>query len=180
MNIYTRGGDGGSTDLLGGGRVRKDAARIEACGAVDELSASLGFCLAALRDEELGRLLQEVQRRLFVIGSLLGDVRERPGPRPDKMRLAPEDVAALETAIDRGQAELPPLRSFLLPGGAEAGGRLHLARTVCRRAERRVVALAQQEELPPLLLPYLNRLSDLLFVLARVVNRREGSPEIPW
>jgi cob(I)alamin adenosyltransferase len=180
VKIYTRGGDGGDTGLLGKGRVRKDVRRIEACGAVDELNASLGFCLAAIRDADLCHLLQEVQRRLFTVGALLGDVRKRPGPLPEKMRLAPEDVAALETAIDRSETELSPLESFLLPGGAEAAARLQLARTVCRRAERRVVSLTEREEIEPAVLAYLNRLSDLLFVLARVANRRAGAPEIPW
>lgn len=180
MKIYTRAGDGGDTGLLGQARVRKHAQRIEACGAVDELNAALGLAAAVLQDADLCELLQDVQRRLFAVGALLGDVRTDPTDRPEKMRLGPEQVADLERAIDRGEAALSPLRSFLLPGGCEAAARLHLARAVCRRSERRVVALAEREEVSPVILAYLNRLSDLLFVLARLSNHRSGAPEVPW
>ena len=180
MKIYTRTGDTGDTGLLGEGRVRKNTLRIEACGAVDELSAALGVTAVALQDAGLLDLLHGIQRQLFAIGAQLGDVRSDPGTIPEKMQIAPDHVAGLERAIDENEAGLGRLQSFLLPGGCDGGARLHFARTVCRRAERRVVALAEREAVPPVLLAYLNRLSDLLFVLARVVNRRAGVPELPW
>jgi cob(I)alamin adenosyltransferase len=180
VKIYTRTGDAGDTGLLGEGRVRKNALRIEACGAVDELNAALGVAAAAPQDADLCDLLHGLQRDLLAIGAQLGDVRTDSGNFPQKMQLGPDHVTALERAIDKSEAELAPLQSFLLPGGCEGGARLHLARTVCRRAERRVVALTEHEAVPPLILAYLNRLSDLLFVLARVANRRARTPEIPW
>ena len=180
VKIYTRTGDAGDTGLLGEVRVRKNALRIEACGAVDELNAAVGVAAAALQDADLRDLLHSLQRQLLAIGAHLGDVRSDPGTLPEKMRLGPDHVSALERAIDTCEAELTPLQSFLLPGGCEAGARLHVARTVCRGAERRVVALAEHEAVPPVILAYLNRLSDLLFVLARVANRRAGVSEIPW
>ncbi len=180
MKIYTRTGDGGDTGLLGEVRVRKNSLRIEACGAVDELNAALGVAAAALQDDDLLGLLQGIQRQLLAVGAQLGDARSDPGAAPEKMRLAPEHVAGLERAIDEHEAGLARLQSFLLPGGCEGGARLHAARTVCRRAERRVVALAEREEVSPVILAYLNRLSDLLFVLAREINRRAGTSEILW
>jgi cob(I)alamin adenosyltransferase len=180
VKIYTRTGDAGETGLLGEGRVRKDALRIEACGAIDELNAAVGTAEAALRDADLRELLHGIQRKLFAMGAQVGDVRTNRGAAPEKMRLGPEDISLLERAIDTIEAELPPLSSFLLPGGCEAGARLHLARTVCRRAERRVVTLAERESVAPVILAYLNRLSDFLFVAARVANRRAGVPELPW
>lgn len=180
MKIYTRTGDGGETGLLGGGRLPKSALRIESCGALDELSACLGMAAAASTDPEILRQLTAIQRDLFAVGARLGDGRQAPGRQPEKARLTDEGVADLERAIDRAQAELPPLKSFLLPGGCEAAARLHHARAVCRRVERRVVALAEREEVPPVVLAYLNRLSDLLFVLARLANLRAGAPELPW
>jgi cob(I)alamin adenosyltransferase len=170
----------GETGLLGEGRVRKDAIRIEACGAVDELNAAIGTADAVLQDADLRELLHAVQRKLFAVGAQLGDVRTHRAAVPEKMHLGPEDVARLERAIDTLEAELTPLSSFLLPGGCVAGAQLHLARTVCRRAERRVVTLAERETVAPVILAYLNRLSDLLFVAARAANRRAGVPELPW
>jgi cob(I)alamin adenosyltransferase len=180
VKIYTRTGDGGETGLLGGRRVRKHARRVEAYGAVDELNAYLGFARAGLSDADLVSLLTAIQRDLFAIGTQVSDVRGPAAARTEKAVLAEARVADLEQAIDRVQAELAPLTQFILPGGCEAGARLHLARTVCRRAERRIVALAEEEEVSPVTLAYLNRLSDLLFVLARLANQRAGVAEIPW
>lgn len=180
MKIYTRTGDSGQTGLLGVGRVRKNAARVEAYGGVDELNASLGFACAAVTDHELLDLLASVQRDLFAVGAQLADVRKDKGKDVGKETLPVQRVTDLERASDRFEEELPPLKRFILPGGCEAGARLHLARTVCRRAERRIVALAAEEEVPALILAYVNRLSDLLFVLARLVNHRAGAGEIAW
>jgi cob(I)alamin adenosyltransferase len=180
VKIYTRAGDAGETGLLGGRRVRKSIPRVAAYGEVDELNASLGVVRAALADQEIGRLLGEIQCDLFALGAQIADARPEAVERTPKAVFAEAKVTSLERAIDRAEAGLAPLRQFILPGGCEAAARLHLARTVCRRAERRVVALAEQEEIAPAILAYLNRLSDLLFVLARLVNQRAGSAEIPW
>ena len=181
MKIYTRRGDRGETDLLGGPRVAKDHARVEAYGAVDELNAALGACVAALSEGDLRTLLCSLQESLFELGGYLAS------PDPEgraKGLVAPpldSDVSALESRIDELESELEPLRRFVLPGGTSAAAALHLARTVCRRAERRVVSL--QREVPEIAesaVRFLNRLSDLLFVLARVANRRAGVPELEW
>ncbi|HSB80014.1 MAG TPA: cob(I)yrinic acid a,c-diamide adenosyltransferase [Candidatus Methylomirabilis sp.] len=180
MKIYTRTGDRGETGLLGGGRVRKSALRVEAYGEVDELNATLGLCAAALSDPDLLPLLLEIQRDLLAMGTQLADVRKEKATSTEKADFPGEKVAVLERAIDRFEATLPPLRRFILQGGCEAGARLHLARTVCRRAERRIAALAEQEEVAPVILAYINRLSDLLFILARLVNQRAGTAETAW
>lgn len=180
MKIYTRTGDRGETGLFGGGRVRKNALRVEAYGEVDELNATLGLCAAALSDPDLLPLLLEIQRDLLAMGAQLADVRKEKATSPERADFPGEKVAVLERAIDRFEATLPPLRRFILQGGCEAGVRLHLARTVCRRAERRIAALAEQEEVAPVILAYINRLSDLLFILARLVNQRAGTAETAW
>ena len=172
--IYTRTGDAGETALRGGRRVPKDHPRVEACGALDELNSTLGAARAFLQDAELGTVLERVQRDLFVLGAEVS-APDQAGPRVDAAQ-----VLALEKEIDRLEAELPPLSAFILPGGHPAGGLLHLVRAVCRRAERRMVALARRELLNPEVVRYLNRLSDLLFVLARTVNRRAGVDETLW
>ena len=179
MKIYTRAGDDGSTGLLGAGRFSKGVGRIEAYGSVDELNATMGLALASGLGPEVDPVLREVQDDLFAIGSALAD------PEPDgrfARALKPARVSALEEAIDRAEATLPPLTQFLLPGGSEAAARLHLARTVCRRAERAVVRLSESpgEFVASELIAYLNRLSDLLFVLGRVENHRAGVGDIPW
>jgi cob(I)alamin adenosyltransferase len=181
MNIYTRTGDRGETGLFGGGRVPKDDRRVEAYGDVDELNATLGLARAIELMPRVDEVLVPIQRDLFAIGALLAT------PDPVKMReqlakarLDEERVAQLEAAIDAGEAELEPLRAFILPGGTPKAAALHVARTVCRRAERRVVTLAHDVEIPELAVMYLNRLSDLLFVLARVANRRAGAGEVTW
>lgn len=179
--IYTRTGDEGETGLFGGGRVPKSDHRVHAYGEVDELNAVIGWVLARMptdQDEVRKRLLL-VQGDLFALGAHLAtppDARSRghipplPEDRPDEF----------EQWIDQAEEEMEPLRSFILPGGSEAGAALHLARTVCRRAERAVVALSGHAEIDPLILIYLNRLSDLLFDLARLVNHHAGVPETPW
>jgi cob(I)alamin adenosyltransferase len=178
VKIYTRTGDTGETGLLGGVRVRKSVPRVEAYGTLDELSAMLGMAGAILADVEMAGLLRNVQRDLFALGAQLADVRGREGQPTGKATVPDARLAVLEQAIDRAQAELPPLRSFILPGGCEAGARLHLARTICRRAERRIAALAEAEPVAPVVLAYVNRLSDLLFVLARLANHRARIQEL--
>jgi len=180
VKVYTRRGDTGETDLFGGERVAKDHLRVEAYGAVDELNASLGAAAASSASADVRALVAELQARLFDLGAHLATpdpVRraksEIPGPRQ-------EDVDALEQRIDAFEGELVPLRRFVLPGGTAAAADFHLARTVCRRAERRAVALSRNESVDPLALRFLNRLSDLLFVLARVENRRAGRDDVEW
>ena len=176
MRIYTKRGDGGQTDLFGAGRTSKSSPRIEAVGTVDELNALLGAVSPELGEpnEDLRAILTQTQARLFELGADLA------APRSKTARLEPEAATELERAIDRLETELPPLKTFILPGGNRAAAALHTARAVCRRAERRVTALAEAETAPPSALVYLNRLSDLLFVMARAVNRRGGQTETPW
>jgi cob(I)alamin adenosyltransferase len=180
VKIYTRTGDAGETGLLGGARVRKSVLRVEAYGEIDELNASLGLAAVCLGDAGTAALVTRIQRDLFALSARIADVRAAGAAASDKTVFPEEQVTALERAIDAAEEALPALKTFLLPGGSEAGARLHLARTVCRRAERRLVALAAQEEVPPVFLAYLNRLSDLLFVLARSANARAGVPEVAW
>jgi cob(I)alamin adenosyltransferase len=177
LRIYTRAGDGGETGLWGGRRARKDDPRVEACGAVDELNAAVGWARALDPGAEVDAVLEAVQRDLLQVGADLADPGGRDGAAP---RLGPDRVRALEEAIDRLDARLPRLDRFILPGGSPAGAALHVARTVGRRAERRVVALAGREAVNPQVIAYLNRLSDLLFVLARTANRAAGIPETTW
>jgi cob(I)alamin adenosyltransferase len=173
--IYTRAGDRGETSLFGGQRVPKDHLRVEAYGSLDETNSALGLAIAFLRQRRLARLLREVQSDLFQLGAELAT------PGAPRSRLPPERTAELERLIDEYDARLPPLKNFVLPGGAPAAALLHLARALCRRAERAVVRLAREgEEVSPQALTYLNRLSDLLFVLARYVNKAEGREEVPW
>jgi cob(I)alamin adenosyltransferase len=193
MRIYTKTGDAGETGLFGGPRVSKDAERVEACGAVDELNAALGAARAQGADGELDRLLGAVQEQLFAVGANLATQpgAGHPPARSDRARaggstrsaVPPVDPAwtvALESAIDRFEGELAPLRHFILPGGTPAAASLHLARAVCRRAERSVVALHRREPIGAEVLAYLNRLSDFLFVAARVANQRAGVRETIW
>jgi cob(I)alamin adenosyltransferase len=180
VKIYTRTGDAGETGLLGGVRVRKSVLRVEAYGDIDELNACLGLAGVCLGDAEAVGPVRRIQRELFALSARLADVRAAGAAASDKTAFPVEYVTGLERAIDAAEEALPTLQRFLLPGGSEAGARLHLARTVCRRAERRLVALAAQEEVPPVFLAYLNRLSDLLFVLARSANARAGVPEVAW
>ena len=180
MKIYTKTGDRGETGLIGGARVLKSALRVEAYGEVDELNAVVGYARTRLIDERIGEALLGIQRDLFAIGAQLADPRGQVEKKAEKAAVGEARVKELEALIDRYDAILPPLRSFILPGGAEPGAILHLARAVCRRAERRMVALSQETPLSHVLLVYINRLSDLLFILARAANREAGVEEIPW
>jgi cob(I)alamin adenosyltransferase len=170
--ITTRTGDGGSTGLGDGSRVAKDSLRIAAIGTVDELNSCLGLLLAELADADLRALVTDVQHDLFELGGELSI--------PGFTCLQQAHIARLETALERFNAALEPLKEFILPGGTRAGATSHLARTVCRRAERDVVSLASSETLSPYCQQYLNRLSDLLFVVSRVINRRAGQPDVLW
>jgi cob(I)alamin adenosyltransferase len=178
VKIYTRTGDAGETSLFDGTRARKNDPRVDAYGEVDELNAWLGLACASPLDPALADELIRLQRDLFALGAQLADPADRLAARITKAVLGDQDVARLEQLIDRLEEELPPLRRFILAGGAPAGAALHIARTVCRRAERRMVAL--DPPVDPVLLRYVNRLSDLLFVLARVANHRAGVPEVEW
>jgi cob(I)alamin adenosyltransferase len=178
VKIYTRTGDDGTTGLIGPGRVRKSDARVEAYGSVDELNAALGAVGSLDTGEWFASVLGIAQERLFVIGATLATATEETRARIE--RLDESDIAGLEGAIDTLQTELPPLTQFILPGGTPLAAELHRARTVCRRAERRVVALADQHPTDPRVLRYLNRLADLLFVMARVANHRAGVAETTW
>jgi len=192
VKIYTRTGDDGTTGLFGGGRVRKDSGRVEAYGSVDELNALLGLARALRRDatalrrdaaepgaDDLDRLLERIQNDLFEVGA---DLATPPGARAEShvRRLVPDDARYMEEAIDRLEEELEPIRQFLLPGGDPFAAALHFARAVSRRAERRVVALDSQETVGEGILVFLNRLSDLLFVMGRAANRRAKTPEPAW
>jgi cob(I)alamin adenosyltransferase len=180
VKVYTRRGDRGETDLFGGMRVAKDDLRVEAYGAVDELNAFVGQARAASRHGDVRSLLRGVQSTLFDLGAYLAT--PDPGRREKSAIPVPddEDVRDLERSIDAFEGELEPLRSFVLPGGTPASSALHVARTVCRRAERRAVALDREQKLEPVALRYLNRLSDLLFVMARLENRRAGEADVAW
>ena len=178
MKIYTRAGDRGETSLFGGARVSKDDPLVDAYGEVDELNAWLGLVRASRVDPAIDEELVRLQRDLFALGAQLADPADKLAPRITKAIISDEDVSRLEALIDRLETDLPPLRRFILAGGTSAGAALHVARTVCRRAERRMVAL--EPPVDPVLLRYVNRLSDLLFVLARAVNHRGGVPETEW
>lgn len=178
MKIYTRTGDKGTTMLIGGSRVAKHDLRIETYGTVDELNSHIGLVADVADDNETKKLLLEIQDRLFIIGSHLA-----AEPGKSKMKLPDinaEDLSALEKAIDRMNDSLPEMKFFILPGGHVHVSYCHIARCVCRRAERKVTRLAEQSEVDPLIVTYLNRLSDYLFVLARFTGSRLGIEEKPW
>jgi cob(I)alamin adenosyltransferase len=181
MTIYTKTGDSGSTGLFGGGRVPKDHPRVSAYGDVDELNSTLGVVRATAPVQFFDSLLESVQRDLFAIGGHLAT----PDPAKvaqalEKAELSEARVAEFERLMDQADGELPPLRAFVLPAGTPKAAALHLARTVCRRAERSVVHLSHESEVPTLFIVYLNRLSDLLFTLARVANHRDGAGDVTW
>ncbi len=178
MKIYTRTGDTGETSLFSGDRARKDDPRVDAYGEIDELNAWLGLARASKLDPALGQDLEALQRDLFALGAQLADPADTLAPRVTKAVIDDDHIRRIEQLIDRLEGELSPLRRFILAGGTEAGAALHVARTVCRRAERRMVAL--DPPIDPVLLRYVNRLSDLLFVLARAANHRGGVPETQW
>jgi cob(I)alamin adenosyltransferase len=179
VKIYTKTGDTGETSLFDNTRVSKADPRVDAYGEVDELNATLGVARAAGLDADLTATIEAVQQELFAVGARLADPSSRIAGRVTKAAVTGDDVARLETTIDRLETELPPLRRFILPGGSPAGALLHLARTVCRRAERRAIALGP-DAVEPIVIVYLNRLSDLLFVMARAANHRAGVPETEW
>jgi cob(I)alamin adenosyltransferase len=179
VRIYTRTGDKGETGLVGGARVAKDSIRVQAYGNVDELNSVLGLSRSFLLDKQLDILIEEIQKDLFVAGADLASPETKTVGR-EIPRITPERILEMEKTIDRLQEELPPLKAFVLPSGGQTGALLHFARTVARRAERNIVTLSKTETINEQILPYINRLSDLLFVIARVVNHREGKTEIEW
>jgi len=181
MKIYTKTGDGGETTLFGGGRVSKHDIRVMAYGDVDELNSALGLAMATTPADFEHELLERIQRDLFAIGGQLATREpERVQRALAKAQIDESRVALIEEAIDRAEAVLPPLAAFVLPGGTAKAAALHAARTVCRRAERSVVALQGHEPLPPVIIMYLNRLSDLLFTLARLANQRAAVVDRTW
>ncbi|MDP3970843.1 MAG: cob(I)yrinic acid a,c-diamide adenosyltransferase [bacterium] len=185
MKIYTRKGDDGSTSLYGGRCTQKNEPRVETYGTLDELNSMIGAAQALLPQDidlpfELKPLLEIIQKDIFIIGTHIAshpDVEKKLKSLPE---FRPDGITWLEDAIDKIDDNLAPLKSFILPGGSPAGSMLHVARTVCRRAERRVVALAEKEQVDPYIMQYLNRLSDFLFDLARLVNQAEGKQELLW
>ena len=186
MKIYTKTGDSGETGLYGGVRVSKTHARVAAYGDVDETNAALGLARATLQSSpdcaDLVGMLERAQRDLFALGARLADPQHKIADRVSKAVITADDIGRLEGWIDRLEDSLPPLRRFVLAGGAPGGAALHVARTICRRAERAMVGLleGEAEAFEPELLVYVNRLSDLLFVMARAANQRTGAPEIEW
>ncbi|MDP9361952.1 MAG: cob(I)yrinic acid a,c-diamide adenosyltransferase [Acidobacteriota bacterium] len=175
MKIYTKTGDGGETSLFGGARVRKNDSRIEAYGTVDELNSFIGVARAAWPSSSFDGLFHTIQSDLFDIGAHLASPGTSRFAGPDAAR-----VEALEQAIDAMESELAPLKLFILPGGSLAAAQLHVARTVCRRAERLVVALRDDDDATKASITYLNRLSDFLFVAARYANHKHGVADVPW
>lgn len=177
MKIYTRKGDTGDTALFGGSKTKKSNIRIHAYGTVDELNSTLGMVLSYSISKIGKEILNQVQHDLFVVGAMLAT----PNPENSKINeVGEQEVKQMEEWIDTLETDLEPLKSFILPGGSGAGSTLHLARTVCRRAERESVELSQNEAIPESVIMYLNRLSDLLFVLARYENKHQGVEETPW
>lgn len=181
MTIYTKTGDAGETGLFGGGRVPKDHARVQAYGDVDELNSAIGVVRATAPGDFFDPLLEQIQRDLFALGGQLAT------PDPEKVRKALEKaelsearVTVFERVMDEADHELPPLRAFVLPAGTPKAAALHMARTICRRVERNVVTLSHEAEIPELFVVYLNRLSDLLFTLARLSNHRTGVGDVTW
>lgn len=182
MKIYTRTGDAGDTALFGGGRVSKDHHRVAAYGTVDELNACIGWAVATVAASDIREQLAQTQHDLFALGAILASAPPHEGrPRAKGVpEVPPGRVEEMEAWMDGAESELPPLRAFILPGGTPGAAALHLARTVCRRAERAVVHLATLEPVEESLVVYLNRLSDLLFTFARMENHRAGAGDVEW
>ena len=181
MAIYTKTGDDGDTALFGGGRVSKSDVRVQAYGEVDELNSFVGLALTSLPESEVASGLRLIQNDLFALGANLATLEgDGSRPKPQTPYVPMHRVQAMELWIDQATAELPELREFVLPGGSGGAAMLHVCRSVCRRAERAVVALGREESLAPGIVPYLNRLSDLLFVWARLENDRAGHGDVPW
>ncbi len=180
MKIYTKTGDEGKTSLFGGQRVLKDDLRIEAYGTTDELNALIGVVLSESLADEISDLLIQIQNDLFIVGAELATPKETRKGKSIIPELSKDSIDLLENAIDEFEEKLPPLKSFILPSGIRSASLLHFARTVCRRAERNAVKLAKEVELNENVVMYLNRLSDLLFVLARNENFRTSTVEVEW
>ncbi len=181
MKIYTKTGDQGDTGLIDGSRVQKDDPRVSAYGDIDELQGMLGVIKSGLsQGSPMGALLMAIQKDLFSLSARLADPKDKIGERKDKVVTGEARIEALEHEIDVREAELPPLKAFILAGGGPTGAQLHLARTICRRAERSVVGLARLVALDPVIVTYINRLSDLLFVMARHENHKSQLPEDIW
>jgi cob(I)alamin adenosyltransferase len=182
MKIYTKTGDSGETGLFGGPRINKDHPRIEAYGTVDELNSALGMARAAQLPAEIDAVVARIQNELFTVGAELATPAQSASRRSDVPHIGAVNIEALEKAIDQFEAALTPLKQFILPAGTPAAAALHYARTICRRAERCVVALAKTpgESVSDQIIVYLNRLGDLLFVLARSVNKQAGESDVPW
>lgn len=180
MKIYTKKGDGGSTGLFGGGRVSKSSVRVDAYGEVDELNSVIGWARQHPIDDGVDALLSSIQSMLLNLGAELSSTPGREVNLGSLPRVSDVDIESIERAIDASEAELPQLTAFVLPGGSPGAAALHLARTVCRRAERRVVTLAAAQDVRPEIVRYLNRLSDLFFSLARLANHRVGVPDAEW
>jgi cob(I)alamin adenosyltransferase len=181
MRIYTKTGDDGNTALFGGGRVPKDDRRVEAYGAVDELNSFVGLALTSVTDADVRGGLPLIQNDLFALGANLATPEgDGSRQRPQTPDVPVARIEAMEEWIDQATEELPELREFVLPGGTEGAAMLHVCRSVCRRTERAVVALGRAESLDRGVIPYLNRLSDLLFVWARLENHRAGQADVPW
>lgn len=178
MKIYTKTGDKGKTSLFGGTRVLKDTLRIEAYGSVDELNSHIGVVRALNPEPAVDRILERVQQQLFILGADLATPRTRKEGKID--RIQTRHVEYLEQSIDQLESKLPPLSQFILPAGSRTAAELHVARTVCRRAERRIVQLAQKSDIGTTPIVYINRLSDFLFVAARSANKIEGEEEVRW
>lgn len=178
MKIYTKFGDTGETALYGGTRIPKDALQIEAIGTVDELNAYIGYACTMIDDVDISDLMVRIQNHLFALGADLATPKTHT--KSKDIRISSDFTSEMETAIDTLSDELPPLTNFILPGGCPAGSVLHVARAVCRRSERCVVRLTQETDVNPEIIRSLNRLSDLLFILARVVNHRSQVPEPIW
>ncbi len=178
MKIYTKTGDDGTTSLVGGERVNKDSLRVECYGTVDEVNSILGLIIAEIKIEDVCTLLNEIQNKLFTIGGELATPENKS--EFNKVRLVNDDILLLETSIDKYEEKLESLKQFILPGGTKGASLLHYARSICRRVERLVISLSKKEKVSNLILIYLNRLSDLLFVLARYENSINQVPDIPW
>lgn len=180
VKIYTKKGDDGSTGLFDGTRVPKDHLRCEAYGDIDELSAAIGLARALAEDRELDAPLLGIQKDLLAVGAQLADPKFESRKVKPKTLITEEKITAFEALMDRYEAELPPLKGFILRCGTKGAAALHLACTVCRRAERRIVTLGRKVSVSPIVVKYVNRLSDLLFMLARVENKRGGELQIDW
>lgn len=179
MKIYTKTGDAGETSLFRGGRVSKDNGRIESYGTVDELNSILGLALCELKNNDIKKIINQIQNQLFILGSDLATPFAET-QKKDYLRINSKHIEELESLIDRFDAGLPTLQNFVLPGGSSGSSLLHVARTICRRAERKVVSLSRSTDVGEFVIKYLNRLSDLLFVLSRYENHANNVPDIIW